>query len=97
MNAFYVFKISGFQSDTDIAAGDAAAVAPLMEGGDDVGALLGDDLRHAGQFAGFVCYFDSKLGASAGCHQTAGNDTGQDSHIDVAAGKQADHFFCPPG
>ncbi len=64
-----------------------------MVDGDNVAAQVCDDPGNIFQLTRLVQQLNVEHTASAGHEQTTLDNTGQDGHVDVAAGNQADYLF----
>ena len=86
--------VAGFQPQPQETAVNIRALAgTLVVNRHHVAAFFGDEVRYRFQLAGFVQQLHRQLARATGGEQTAFDHAGQDGHIDVAAGHQADDLF----
>ena len=91
-------EIPGLHAHPEEAAGDGhVGVGPLVADRNHIGAAAGDDIADAHQLAGLVLQGNQEVGIAARGHQAPGDDPGEDVHIDIAAGDQADHLLADDG
>ena len=85
-----VCKVARLHRHAQIAAVDIRAfVGMLMVDSGDIAAAGSDDAGNAEQLPGLVHKLDRELAAATGHKETAGDDAGENSHVDVAAGQNA--------
>ena len=86
--------IAGLQPQLEEAAGDGhVGITAVVVDADHIGAAGRDNVADQAQLARLVLQGDHQVGLAATHDHTAGDNAGQDVHINVAAGDQADGLF----
>ena len=86
--------VTGLHPDFQEAAGDRhIRIGAVVMHGDDIGTALRHDLAHLLELARLILERDHQVRVAAAHDEAAGDDAGQDVHVDVAAADQADDLL----